>query len=75
MLLEGAQKRNVAIFPIAAREVLERVRSDLSGSARDRELVRIVIDLIAGMTEQQAVEMHSRLSGVALGSSIDYRLR
>jgi dGTP triphosphohydrolase len=65
----------IAIFPIAAREVLERVRSDLSGTPRERELARIVIDLIAGMTEQQAVEMRSRLSGVALGSSIDYRLR
>jgi dGTPase len=73
--LSNAKRGNFALFPIAVRELLDKVRRDLDDEQRERELARIVIDLIAGMAEQQAVEMSLRLSGTSLGSALDYRLR
>ena len=55
------------IFPEGCRDELKK----LSGNGQvsvTAEQTRIVADLIAGMTEQQAVFMHHRLTGVSLGS-------
>ncbi len=48
-------------FPLSARESLQAATSDA-------ERVRAVIDLIAGMAEQQAIQMYQRLAGISLGS-------
>jgi dGTPase len=46
-------------------------RQALLDSANDQERKRVVVDLIAGMTEEQAVAMHTRLTGLSLGSGLE----
>lgn len=65
---EAAHHDKLAIFPESAREMLVIVGNN--PPAR----LRIVCDLIAGLTEQQAVELFRRLTGVDFGSVLD-RLR
>lgn len=50
-----------ALFPARYREQME-------AADERRESVRTVCDLIAGMTEQEALAMHRRLTGQSLGS-------
>jgi dGTPase len=57
-------KRSQHLFPPYYRRALV-------DSANDRERKRVVVDLIAGMTEEQALAMHNRLTGVFLGSGLE----
>ena len=59
--------KSLGVFPVGYRERLEKLReSGQSDTKEDR--ARIVADLIAGMTEQQAIAMYHRLTGVSLGT-------
>jgi dGTPase len=60
---EGAK-----LFPLAQRELLERIRSL-------NEARRIATDLVAGLTEAMAYELHHRLTGVSRGSILDAAAR
>jgi len=60
---DAAQKGNARLFPFAFRERLE-ARPD------SFEIIRVVADYIAGMTERQALELHKKLTGVAPGSAL-----
>jgi dGTPase len=54
------------------RKVFPEFYQDLLGlSPDDRHVVRVVVDLIASMTESQVVEMHHRLTGISLGGVLD----
>lgn len=55
------------MFPIGSRELLEKLKNP---HRRKAERVRIVVDLIAGMSEQQALEMYQRLTGISFGSML-----
>jgi dGTPase len=57
-------RRSQNLFPPYYRKALE-------DSASDDERKRVVIDLIAGMTEEQAVAMYNRLTGHSLGSGLE----
>jgi dGTPase len=57
-------KRSEHLFPPYYRRAL-------NDSADDHEKKRVVVDLIAGMTEEQALAMHNRLIGVSLGSGLE----
>jgi dGTPase len=46
-------------------------RRALVDSSSDQEKKRVVVDLIAGLTEEQALAMHNRLTGVSLGSGLE----
>jgi dGTPase len=46
-------------------------RRALLDSANDQEKKRVAVDLIAGMTEEQALAMHNRLTGVSVGSGLE----
>ena len=59
-------RKNFLIFPKHYQEELE---------SNPSESLRIVIDLIAGMTEKQAVIVHQRLTGTALGSALEYTIQ
>jgi dGTPase len=61
ILKEAAEAGRSTIFPVSAREPLARTNSE-----DDR--LRSIVDLIAGMTEQQALQMYQRLAGISLGS-------
>jgi dGTPase len=66
---DKAAKREFDIFPEPYCEALRRAQGD--GSFHEVH-VRIVIDLIAGLTETQASRLNARLNGVALGSIHDH---
>ena len=55
------------MFPIGSRELLEELKNPHQKKA---ERVRIVVDLIAGLSEQQALEMYQRLTGISFGSML-----
>lgn len=53
------------LFPPGAKERLEKVGEDVGARAR------VVLDLIAGLTETSALQLHNRLSGGQTGSALD----
>ncbi len=57
-------KRSQHLFPPYYGKALE-------SSADNRERKRVVVDLIAGMTEEQALAMYTRLTGVKVGSGLE----
>lgn len=62
---EAAQgKRSEHLFPPYYRKALET-------AAGDGEKRRVVVDLIAGMTEEQALAMYARLTGTSAGSALE----
>lgn len=74
IFLEAASsERDWTIFPAGYRDQLERAEKDSSSAERER--VRTVADLIAGMTEQQAFALYQRLTGVSLGSVLETIVR
>jgi dGTP triphosphohydrolase len=66
LFLERATEKNadLGIFPHPFRETLVDLRKT---SPDDKEYVRPVIDMIAGMTETGAVRLYQRLHGFHLG--------
>jgi len=60
-------KKDWMIFPVRYREALEEIGIQASKPQK----LRIVSDLISGMTELQAVELAKRFSGTNLGSVLD----
>lgn len=58
------QRRSQQIFPPYYRKALDSAVSD-----DDKK--RVVVDLIAGMTEEQALAMYARLSGISVGSGLE----
>ena len=65
IFLKSAASDDAMIFPEAYRELLKKAASnDL--------VVRLVADLISSFSEQQAVNLHRRLTGVSLGSVLDH---
>jgi dGTPase len=66
--------QNLDVFPIRVREDLSAIQ--LSGRPTwTQEATRVVVDLIASLTEEQAIEMHHRLTGISLGSALLHRLK
>jgi dGTPase len=55
---------NSKLFPVFYRERLADVK-------KDHERTRIVVDLIAGLTERQAIASYQQLTGISLGSGLD----
>ena len=58
------------LFPPRHREqVIELIQSSAASSDEDR--IRLVTDLVAGMTESQAISMYQRLTGMNFGTVRD----
>lgn len=62
-------RRDWRIFPDYFQEALEDAGHD------DRAVKRIVADLVSSMSEAQAIAIHRRLAGHALGSAMDAYLQ
>ncbi len=60
----GASTPDRRVFPEFYRELL-------GSSPNDATIVRTVADLIASMTESQAIALHHRLTGISLGATLD----
>jgi dGTPase len=58
------------LLPQSAREQVEDAFKKKAAERRNL-LIRIVLDLISGMTERHAVLMYRRLKGVSMGSVLD----
>ncbi len=65
----ASSRKNWNMFPVGYREELERIE-ELSED-RENERIRTVVDLIASMTEQQALKIYQKLMGISLGSVLD----
>lgn len=61
----AASRKSWNIFPTFYRERFEEVRGE------EAEAHRTCVDMIASMTERQAVAMHHRLTGQSHGSGLD----
>lgn len=66
---EAAEADNLAMFPEDYREQLEEANEAADDKAHAR--TRVVADLIASMTELQALRMYQRFTGNSLGSVLD----
>jgi dGTPase len=60
------QERN--IIPFAFRDEIDEQKENSAA------LTRIVTDMISGMTEQGLMKLYRRLTGVDMGSILDYRM-
>lgn len=60
------------VFPISTFEELDATRQLTDVTLRQMMTTRTIVDLISGMTERHAVNMHQRITGVSLGSVLDY---
>jgi dGTPase len=69
---EAAEEREPNVFPLSARDQLLKLRSE--GKDDDASRTRLVVDLIASMTETQALEMYQKLTGLMPGSGLDLLL-
>ena len=67
-----ADSRRPGVFSHRYREQLEQVNSDYSGTERTQQQVRVIVDIIAEMTEHRAYEIHKTLTGYSPASVLDY---
>lgn len=67
-------EKNLDVFPIGVRENLEAIQAS-GRPALTQEATRVIIDLIASLTEEQAIQVYHRLTGILLGSALLHRLR
>lgn len=67
-IIRDAADSNRDMLPPGHRELLEQSEKGLSAQQRSAARTRIVADIIAGMTEKQAIEMHRRLTGADVGT-------
>jgi dGTPase len=69
---EAAEAKEPNVLPLSARDQLMKMRAD--GTADDVSRTRLVVDLIASMTETQALETYQKLTGLMPGSGLDLLL-
>jgi len=69
---EAAGEKEPNVFPVSTRDQLLELRAE--GLDDDRSRTRLIVDLIASMTEVQALETYQKLSGLMPGSGLDLLL-
>lgn len=69
---EAAEEKEPNVLPLSTRDQLLKLRSE--GRDDDRSRTRLVVDLIASMTEAQALETYQKLTGLIPGSGLDLLL-
>ncbi len=67
-----SKRTNLDLFPPSIRELLPK---DQASSGSRQDLARVIIDFIAGLTEEQAVSLHHRIHGIALGAALTHVVR
>ena len=71
---DEAKRRLPDLFPSGYREQVTELFRDVEDAPPD-ERIRLVTDLLAGMTESQAISMYQRLTGMSLGTVLDRIVR
>jgi dGTPase len=69
--LRAVRQNDFNLFPISYREQLEAIDPNQLDEEKKVAKTRLVVDVIAGMTERQSVELYGRLTGTSLGSVLD----
>lgn len=69
---EAAEEKEPNVFPLSTRDQLLRLRAE--GKDDESSRTRLVVDLIASMTETQALETYQKLTGLMPGSGLDLLL-
>jgi dGTPase len=59
------------ILPARDRDALRWLARSGSGALPDKDVIRLAADAIAGMTDQQALRMYQRLTGVSPGGAFE----
>ncbi|MBS2031502.1 MAG: dNTP triphosphohydrolase [Deltaproteobacteria bacterium] len=71
--------RDAGVIPMPYRDLLDEVNRGgpcvRSPEDQSRERARLVADIIASLTEQQALEFHQRLAGISPGSVLESIIR
>jgi dGTPase len=73
ILFDSSQpgSRHSRIIPAPFDESMKSINDADTGAVHQTERVRLVMDIIASMTEQQTVAFHQRLTGTSPGSILD----
>jgi dGTP triphosphohydrolase len=64
---DACQKKDFSRFPFSIRDYIRRSHAEGDGGS----VVRCIADLISGLTERQAINLHRRFTGTSLGSALD----
>lgn len=79
-VLQEGQRRVISGLFAAYKDAVERdqlklfppfEQQRLKGARTEPARLRIIVDYIAGMTEERAVELHRRMTGISSGSLLD----
>lgn len=79
-VLQHGQRRVIGNLFAAYKDAVERdqlrlfppfEQQRLRGAKTEPARLRVIVDYIAGMTEERAVELHRRITGVSSGSLLD----
>ena len=71
---DAAESKKLDIFAVSSREQMERLIEN-GNYVKKEERLRVIADLLSGMTEQQVVAIYQRLTGVSLGTVMDTIVR
>jgi dGTPase len=72
--LGAAEEREWRMLPAAYREQI-RMAGTVTSEAAHQEIVRLIADMIAEMTDYQALNLHHRMTGQVSGSVLDPIIR
>ena len=73
MYLEAIQKRDLSLIPVRfIKEYLELNEQPKQVENVDQEKTRMAIDVVANLSEAEAVLKFRRLTGLSQGSFLDY---
>ena len=71
--LEAINRDDLSFIPARfVKEFLELKAREDRGENRDREKIRMAVDIVAGLSEAETVLQYRRLTGIAQGSFLDY---
>jgi dGTPase len=68
-----SKRPRLDVFPVSVKELLPKLPP--KSKSAEEQFVRLILDFIASLTEEQAVSTHHRLLGIALGHSLVHTIR
>ncbi len=71
--VDAVERGDLSLIPVRFGRELQRLRDRQAvGEAVEQEQLRLVVDLIASLSEAEAVAIYRRLIGITQGSVLDY---
>jgi dGTP triphosphohydrolase len=72
---EEATHSHLDVFPYRYREQIEEIMQHFKGDEQRTQITRVVVDVIADMTEHHAYETYRVLTGLSASSALDFAQR